>query len=100
MHLALNDIDLARTKKYGFANHCVILRVWKAPSGAEFILIRSSEMSYFTPKGKARLSVKSTYQIYISNISKDICWMSRHGSKSEAFSEIKRCLSSYKREAV
>jgi hypothetical protein len=55
-----NELDAARTKKYGFADHCNVLKHWEE----RIFLVVSVKMSYFAPSGRARMKPIYTYTVW------------------------------------
>ena len=67
MHSILkNDIDAQRTKKYGFADHCVVLKA-KTVEGTDICLVLSVELRYFK-NGRANMHTIRTYMVYVDDV--------------------------------
>lgn len=88
--LALDDVSKARNKKYGFNNTCVVLKGFDW-NGGSIVLVKSVKMSYYTPKGRARLGVDVTYHVYRQGLEREQLSGSRFHftNKSEAMSYFK-----------
>lgn len=80
--LSMSDEQEQLNKKYGFNDTVIVLKA-KDIGSKSVILIKSVSMSYFTPKGKARLATKKEYCIYVGAGS-DSRFKERFTNKSDA----------------
>ena len=65
--LLKNDIEQATNDKFGFADHVKVLR-YRLTDRGYIVLTVAVSMSYFTPRGKARLKPVYRYQVYADMI--------------------------------
>lgn len=89
MEILKNDIDEQRTNNWGFAPHTAVLIDKTLDNGDKACILMSCSMSYFTPKGKARLKPEYSYLIYKdSGCGPEFNW--RFKNKTEAFKAFKK----------
>ena len=81
--LLRNDIEEATNKRFGFSDHVKVLRHKKTKNGDIVVQVVSVTMSYFTPKGKARLKPVYLYQVYKTEAG-DLMGLTRHHNKTES----------------
>lgn len=87
-----NDIEAATNKRFGFADHVRVIKYRTLPSGVVVCLINSVTMSYYTPKGKARMKPVNRYMIYLLRARQGIpgydhSTYDRSGNKGEMLKE-------------
>jgi hypothetical protein len=78
-----DDIQAARNKKYGFADHTLVIKD-KSTKDGWIVIIKVLSMSYFTPKGKARLCPKWSYAVYTQD-----GWVATYSAKADAIKKYK-----------
>lgn len=89
MHLHMDDIQAQRNKKYGFNDSCLVLKAKDINEHVNVVLLKTASMSYFTPKGKARMKVEWGYNVYVQGIDHERLVFERFTNKAEALKAYK-----------